>query len=198
MTEPSGFGAATPPGRSRSYLLTPYAAGFITAFGAHAVAANLGRYATGRHTSLLELGVLLALYNGAEVVLKPAFGALADRAGARVVLIGGLVGFALASAAFVVAGDTDMLAVARLAQGSAAAAFSPAASALVAAAGLWWAKGSCLRRVPRRQGSGRRRDTWRTAICAGSSTSTRTSWPARAHDRQQARRYWVVTPDAVS
>lgn len=108
------------------------AAGFLTAFGAHAIAANLGRYATSRHTSLLELGVLLALYDGAEVLLKPAFGALADRIGARPVLLGGLAGFAAASAGFVLAGEQDALAAARFAQGAAAAAFSPAASALIA------------------------------------------------------------------
>jgi MFS transporter, DHA1 family, tetracycline resistance protein len=108
------------------------AAGFLTAFGAHAIAASLGRYATGQHASLLELGMLLALYDGAEVVLKPAFGALADRIGPRPVLIGGLLGFAVASAGFVVAGQPDTLGLARLGQGAAAAAFSPAAATLVA------------------------------------------------------------------
>jgi MFS family permease len=108
------------------------AAGFVTAFGAHAIAASLGRYAVGRHASLLELGVLLALYDGAEVLLKPVFGAFADRVGARPILLGGLVGFAVASAAFVLAGEQDALAAARFAQGAAAAAFSPAAGALVA------------------------------------------------------------------
>ena len=58
-----------------------YAAGFTTAFGAHSIAANLGGYAKGWHESLLALGVLLALYDGAEVLLKPVFGALADRIG---------------------------------------------------------------------------------------------------------------------
>ncbi|MGI8776403.1 MAG: MFS transporter [Acidimicrobiales bacterium] len=121
--------------RRRRQLRPLYAAGFVTAFGAHAVAANLGGYATGHHASLLEVGILLALYDGAEVVLKPAFGVLADRIGARPVLIVGLIGFALASAAFVLAGEPDALGVARLAQGAAAAAFSPAASAMVAALG---------------------------------------------------------------
>jgi len=132
--EPAGAGGATPatpaPASWRTRPLL--AAGFVTALGAHAIAANLGRYAGGRHASLLELGVLLALYDGAEVLLKPAFGTLADRVGARPVLLGGLVAFAAASAGFVLAGEQDALAVARLSQGAAAAAFSPAAGALVA------------------------------------------------------------------
>jgi MFS family permease len=103
-----------------------YAAGFTTAFGAHAIAANLGGF-----TSLLVLGALLALYDGAEVVLKPVFGTLADRIGARPVLVGGLVAFALASAVYVVADSPGWLWAARLGQGAAASAFSPAASALV-------------------------------------------------------------------
>jgi len=133
VSKPTGAGDAPATPASASWRTWPLlAAGFVTAFGAHATAANLGRYATGRHASLLELGVLLALYDGAEVLLKPAFGALADRIGARPVLLGGLVGFAGASAAFVLAGEQDALAAARLGQGAAAAAFSPAAGALVA------------------------------------------------------------------
>jgi len=122
-------------GARQRQLRTLYAAGFVTAFGAHAVAANLGRFASGHHASLMELGILLALYDGAEIVLKPAFGILADRIGPRPVLIGGLVGFALASGAFVLAGDPDALGLARLAQWASAAAFSPAAGAMVAALG---------------------------------------------------------------
>ncbi|UQU62457.1 MFS transporter [Couchioplanes caeruleus] len=109
-----------------------YAAGFTTAFGAHAVAANLGGFSADAVTSLLVLGGLLALYDGAEVLLKPLFGALADRVGARPVLLGGLIGFALASALYAAAGSPGWLWAARLGQGAAASAFSPAASALVA------------------------------------------------------------------
>ncbi|MGW5714753.1 MFS transporter [Amycolatopsis sp. NPDC003865] len=113
-------------------LAPVYAAGFVTAFGAHSIAAGLGGYTEAEHASLLTLGLLLAVYDGAEVVLKPVFGALADRVGPRPVLLGGLVAFAVASAAFVLAGDPALVGLARFGQGAAAAAFSPAAGALVA------------------------------------------------------------------
>ncbi|MEU6777499.1 MFS transporter [Streptomyces sp. NPDC046759] len=109
-----------------------YAAGFTTAFAAHGIAANLGAHAKGAVTSLLVLGGLLALYDGAEVVLKPVFGTLADRIGARPVLLGGLVAFAAASALYALADSPGWLWAARLGQGAAASAFSPSASALVA------------------------------------------------------------------
>ncbi|WP_030665123.1 MFS transporter [Streptomyces cellulosae] len=109
-----------------------YAAGFTTAFGAHGIAANLGGFSDDAVTSLLVLGGLLALYDGAEVLLKPVFGTLADRIGARPVLLGGLVAFAAASALYAVVDSPGWLWAARLGQGAAASAFSPSASALVA------------------------------------------------------------------
>lgn len=109
-----------------------YAAGFTTAFGAHGIAANLGGFSADAVTSLLVLGGLLALYDGAEVLLKPVFGTLADRIGARPVLLGGLVAFAAASTVYALADSPGWLWAARLGQGAAASAFSPSASALVA------------------------------------------------------------------
>lgn len=109
-----------------------YAAGFTTAFGAHGIAANLGGFSEDMVSSLLVLGALLALYDGAEVVLKPIFGALSDRIGAKPVLLGGLIAFAAASMLYVVADNQAMLWASRLGQGAAASAFSPSASALVA------------------------------------------------------------------
>lgn len=123
------------PTATRRQLAPIYGAGFVTAFGAHAIAANLGVYATSRHDSLWELGLLLAVYDGAEVVLKPVFGFVVDRRGAKPVMVGGLVAFSLASAAFVIGGDPHLLGAVRFAQGAAAAAFSPAAGAALAAFG---------------------------------------------------------------
>src|SRR5258708_1851564 len=108
------------------------AAGFTTAFGAHGIAASLAGFNHTKGGSLLALGILLAVYDGAEIVFKPVFGALADRIGPRPVLLGGLIAFALTSGAFVLAGDPAAVGLARLGQGIAASAFSPAASMLVA------------------------------------------------------------------
>ncbi|WP_443022542.1 MFS transporter [Sinomonas sp.] len=119
-----------------------YAAGFTTAFGAHSIAAALGAeslngfgsgHASGNlGPSLLVLGVLLALYDVAEVFLKPVFGSLSDRIGPKRVIVGGLLGFAAASLVGLWSGQPLVLALARLGQGAAASAFSPASSATVA------------------------------------------------------------------
>lgn len=129
----SGSVWATEVDRDRPSVVWPlYAAGFVTAFGSHGIAANLGAATEGDiGEQLLVLGVLLALYDGAEVLLKPVFGVLADRIGLRPVLLGGLAGFALASVGFIVANDPAALGFARFAQGAAASAFSPSASALI-------------------------------------------------------------------
>lgn len=109
-----------------------YAAGFVTAFGAHSIAAGLGAQSGNIGLTLLNLGILLALYDVVEVFLKPVFGALSDRVGPKPVIAGGLLAFAALSLIGLWAADPFMLALARLGQGAAASAFSPASSAMVA------------------------------------------------------------------
>lgn len=121
--------AAQPPARGLAPL---YLAGFTTAFGAHGVGSVLGAETDDLGLTLVGLGLVLALYDLAEVVLKPLFGALSDRIGAKPVIVGGLVGFALASLLALVQPAALVLALARLGQGAAASAFSPASSAAVA------------------------------------------------------------------
>jgi len=109
-----------------------FAAGFTTAFGAHSIAAGLGSEFDALNSSLLTLGILLAIYDVAEVILKPVFGTLSDRIGAKPVILGGLIVFTLMSVLGIFAQSTLALGLVRLGQGAAASAFSPAASAAVA------------------------------------------------------------------
>ncbi|MGN6218893.1 MAG: MFS transporter [Microbacterium sp.] len=115
-----------------SSLAPLYLAGFTTAFGAHGVASVLGSESDDIGLSLLGLGAVLALYDVAEVFLKPIFGALSDRIGAKPVIVGGLLGFVGASLIALISPTPLVLAIARLGQGAAASAFSPASSAAVA------------------------------------------------------------------
>lgn len=129
MNEP---GASPEP--SAAGLAPLYAAGFTTAFGAHSIAAGLGAHTGaqgGLGRTLLLLGVVLALYDVAEVFLKPVFGSLSDRIGPKPVIVGGLLGFTATSLVGLWADQPLLLALARLGQGAAASAFSPASSAMV-------------------------------------------------------------------
>ncbi len=119
-------------GPSARVLAPLYAAGFTTAFGAHSIAAGLGAESGHIGLGLLTFGVLLALYDVAEVILKPVFGSLSDRIGSKPVIIAGLVGFALASLIGTLGTAPLIIGIARLGQGAAASAFSPASSAAVA------------------------------------------------------------------
>ena len=60
----------------RRQVLPVYAAGFVTAFGAHAVAANLSRYALGHHGSLWELRPFAWDLRRRRDGPQPVFGAL--------------------------------------------------------------------------------------------------------------------------
>ena len=116
----------------RPHLAPLYLAGFTTAFGAHGIAAALGAQSEDIGWTLLAFGLTLALYDLAEVLLKPVFGALSDRIGVRPVIVAGLLAFAAFSVVGALVPGTVGLIVARFGQGAAASAFSPASSAALA------------------------------------------------------------------
>jgi MFS family permease len=125
----------------RGSIAPLYAAGFVTAFGAHSIAAGIGATGESIGLDLLRMGALLAIYDLAEVFLKPVFGSLADRIGAKPVIVFGLLAFGIVSLIGLWSSNTIALAVARLGQGAAASAFSPASSATVARLAAPGAKG---------------------------------------------------------
>jgi MFS family permease len=105
--------------------------GFVTSFGAHSVAVNLPTYAQEVGAGTLAIGLLIAVYDFAEVIAKPIFGYLADRKGQVKTLWAGLGLFSASSFIFPFI-DPRLLLGIRFLQGLGAAAFSVISVALVA------------------------------------------------------------------
>ena len=105
---------------------------FVTSFGAHVVAVNLPVYAQQVGIGLFMIGLLIAVYDFAEIIAKPVFGYIADRTGMKPTMLAGLAVFSIASLGFF-AVDPRLLLVVRLLQGMGAAALSIVSAALVAA-----------------------------------------------------------------
>ncbi|WP_135355289.1 MFS transporter [Mycolicibacterium sp. NCC-Tsukiji] len=83
------------------------------------------------HATFFTLGFLLAIYPAAERLLKPLIRTLSSTLGVRRVLLLGLAGSAVASGAFAIAEDADVIGMARLGQGAAAAAVGLGADAVL-------------------------------------------------------------------
>jgi len=60
--------------------------GFVTSFGAHIVNVNLPIYAQQVGVGVAVIGLIIAVYDFAEIVAKPIFGALADKAGGHCIV----------------------------------------------------------------------------------------------------------------
>jgi MFS family permease len=95
------------------------------------VATNLPAYAQTVGAGAFTIGLLIAVYDFAELFAKPAAGFLADRQGMKPVLLAGLVVFILGSLSFLLL-DPRLLLVVRFVQGVGAAALSTVSISLVA------------------------------------------------------------------
>ena len=105
--------------------------GFVTSFGAHIVATNLPAYAKGVGVGAFTIGLLIAVYDFAELFAKPLAGFIADRYGMKRMLLAGLVVFIVGSALFLGISPRLLLLV-RFVQGLGAAALSTVSITLVA------------------------------------------------------------------
>ncbi|RPJ20127.1 MAG: MFS transporter, partial [Desulfobacteraceae bacterium] len=109
--------------KSRLLVLVLSLTGFVTSFGAYVVAANLPSYSKETGAGLIVIGFLIALYDLAEIFIKP-FGALLSRKiGEWAVLRIGLSLFIFASGLYLVL-PPQWLILVRLLQGAGAAFFS--------------------------------------------------------------------------
>jgi MFS family permease len=104
--------------------------GFVTSFGAHIVAVNLPVYAEQVGVGVAVIGLLIAIYDLAEIVAKPLLGALADRRGMKSTMLAGIALFVVASLAYGWS-DPRFLLLVRFLQGVGAAALSAVSLALV-------------------------------------------------------------------
>src|SRR5712664_832970 len=118
--------------RHRTVLLATLAlSGFVTSFGAHVVATNLPTYAEMVGAGAFTIGLLIAVYDFAELFAKPAAGVVADRRGMKPVLLIGLAVFIVGSLLFLIVNPRLLLLV-RFVQGLGAAALSTVSISLVA------------------------------------------------------------------
>lgn len=104
--------------------------GFVTSFGAHVVVVNLPTYAKEVGIGLAYIGVLIAVYDFAEIIAKPIFGALGDRVGMKKTMLAGIVLFTIASILYPFI-NPQLLIVVRFLQGVGAAALSAVSLALI-------------------------------------------------------------------
>lgn len=104
--------------------------GFATSFGAHIVAVNLPFYAEKVGIGLTMIGLLIAIYDFAEIVAKPVFGGLADKKGMKKALYLGIIIFTVASLLYPLV-PPKLLIVIRFLQGLGGAALSAVSLAMV-------------------------------------------------------------------
>jgi MFS family permease len=105
--------------------------GFVTSFGAHIVATNLPAYAEMVGAGAFMIGLLIGVYDFAELFAKPVSGFIADRRGTKLTLLAGIGIFIAGSLLFLIVSPRLLLLV-RFIQGLGAAALSTVSITLVA------------------------------------------------------------------
>jgi MFS family permease len=129
---PSTRDETTVPRHIRAWYLSILAlSGFVTSFGAHIVATNLPAYAETVGVGAFMIGLLIGVYDFAELFAKPIAGFIADRRGMKLTLLTGLGIFILGTLLYLVISPTLLLLV-RFIQGLGAAALSTVSITLVA------------------------------------------------------------------
>jgi len=118
-------------GSRLSYLAILSLSGFVTSFGAHIVATNLPAYAETVGAGAFMIGLLIAVYDFAELFAKPTAGFIADKRGMKLMLLLGLAVFIAGSLLFLVI-SPRLLLIVRFVQGLGAAALSTVSISLVA------------------------------------------------------------------
>ena len=113
------------------YLVVLALCGFVTSFGAHIVATNLPTYAESIGVGALTIGLLIAVYDFAELFAKPLAGFIADRSGMKLTLLAGLGVFIFGSLLYLII-NPKLLLLVRFIQGLGAAALSTVSISLVA------------------------------------------------------------------
>lgn len=104
--------------------------GFVTSFGAHIVAVNLPGYAKEVGVGVAMIGLIIAIYDLAEIVSKPIFGNIADRKGMKKTLLFGIFVFIVSSLLYLVVPPQWLIGI-RFLQGIGAAALSAISLSLV-------------------------------------------------------------------
>lgn len=113
------------------YLIILSLSGFVTSFGAHIVATNLPPYVKIVGGGAFLIGLLIAIYDFAELFAKPLAGYIADKRGMKIVLLIGILIFIFGSLLFLLL-DPKFLLLVRFIQGIGAAALSTVSITLVA------------------------------------------------------------------
>jgi MFS family permease len=130
-TSSPAISSTIPTSRRYWYLGILALSGFVTSFGAHIVATNLPAYAETVGAGAFMIGLLIGVYDFAELFAKPVAGFIADRRGMKLTLLAGLAIFILGTLLFLIISPTLLILV-RFIQGLGAAALSTVSITLVA------------------------------------------------------------------